>query len=608
MRRTSLLARLLVVTVLVAVASVVGTAFLTSTTAFRFDQEEFGHNQEADAYIADALTGYAATHTTWSEVGPLIEKLSSETGRRIAIQGSLGTVLSDTKPGVELPANSTAEITPLAVGYDARGEVSSDIDSRAVGPYRLTAADSAALQAEAERVVACINQTGFATFSVLPSGRPVLKSDRSETVCGEQQLAQPVASERTALDALVLLVNACLAARNAPPLDSIATDFSPITSDDSAATGRAALQCLHTGRAQQLQPWVAPTVVATMTDAVGDQRGILDLTPGSVGRITLVSVIVLSLVLAVTMAIGIPIRRRLRSLTQAAAQVANGEVGVQVPVRGTDELAQLSVAFNEMSHQRALSEQLRVQLNSDVAHELRTPLTNLLGWLEAAEDGVATYNAALNSTLLGETRQLIGIVADLQTLTVADAGGLHLRDDELDLAALLAAVVDSHSHRAAREQVALTLRCTPQLQLRGDGGRIRQVVDNLVTNALDHTPAGGGVTVTADEVGGTVRVRIADTGEGIAAADLPSVFERFWRADKSRSRVSGGTGLGLSIVRKLVEAHGGQVSVSSVVGEGTVFTVTVGSGRGRTRDPSSSRTTPKIVLGAKAAGEPRTYR
>jgi len=279
------------------------------------------------------------------------------------------------------------------------------------------------------------------------------------------------------------------------------------------------------------------------------------------------------LVLGVTLAIGIPIRRRLRTLTRAAEQVARGEIGVQVPVRGTDELARLSGAFNEMSRQRAESERLRMQLNSDVAHELRTPLTNLLGWLEAAEDGVASYDAALNASLLGETRQLTGIVADLQTLTVADAGGLHLRDDELDLAALLTAVVESHSRRAHAEGVELTLRAEPDLQLRGDGGRIRQVMDNLVANALDHTRAGGRVVLTADAVGDTVRIRVADTGEGIAAADLPSVFERFWRADPSRSRSSGGTGLGLSIVRKLVEAHEGRISVSSAVGEGTVFTI-----------------------------------
>jgi two-component system sensor histidine kinase BaeS len=292
-------------------------------------------------------------------------------------------------------------------------------------------------------------------------------------------------------------------------------------------------------------------------------------------------------VLGVTLAIGIPIRRRVRTLTRAAEQVARGEVGVQVPVNGTDELARLSTAFNEMSRQRALSEQLRMQLNSDVAHELRTPLTNLLGWLEAAEDGVANYDATLNARLLGETRQLTGIVADLQTLTVADAGGLHLRDDELDLAALLDAVVDSHSRRAHADGVELTVQAEPDLPLRGDGGRIRQVLDNLVANALDHTPRGGRIALTADAAADVVRISVADTGHGIAADDLPSVFERFWRADPSRTRSSGGTGLGLSIVRKLVEAHGGRIDVASVVGEGTVFTIELPAAAERPAEASS---------------------
>lgn len=310
-----------------------------------------------------------------------------------------------------------------------------------------------------------------------------------------------------------------------------------------------------------------------MTDAVGDQRGLLDLTQGSVARTALISTVILILVIGVTLLIGIPIRRRLRSLTEAAGRVANGEVGVQVPSGGTDELARLSDAFNEMSRQRQVSEQLRLQLNSDVAHELRTPLTNLLGWLEAAEDGVARYDASLNASLLAETRQLTGIVADLQTLTMADAEGLRLHDDDLDLARLLSTVVASHARRAESEHVDLVLDTVPGLQLRGDGGRIRQVMDNLVANALDHTPAGGRIEITADQSGAFVRIRVTDSGTGITDDDLPSVFERFWRADRSRSRVSGGSGLGLAIVRKLVEAHGGRVSVTSVVNQGTVFTV-----------------------------------
>ena len=571
MRRNSLVVRLLVVIAVVAITSVVGTAWLASTTASRFDLQKFGENQEADMRILDELTGYAATHSNWDTVAPFIEKLSTETGRRIALRGTFDVPIADTKQDVFVPDGQSVDVDPLSTAFTADGLVDGEIDARVVGPYRLTAAERSSLDEIADRVAACIGNG--ATVTHLASGRPVIDSDRRIEGCAIDSLARPVPTEKTALNALLTSVNACLVARGVEPVDSIATDFTAGVRAEAKQLEAAVQECIYTARAEQLQPWVAPPITATMTDAVGDQRGPLDLTRGSVARIALISAGILALILGVALAVGTPIIRRVRALTVAAERMADGETGTQVPVKGRDEIARLGEAFNEMSRQRERNEQLRTQLISDVAHELRTPLTNLLGWLEAAEDGVAEYDASLNANLLNETKQLTRIVADLQTLTLADAGGLRLRQDDLDLAGLLATVVESHARRARADGVELRLDVANGLELHGDGGRIRQVVDNLVANALDHTPRGGVVTVSAGTHLDRVLIRVADTGVGISSADLPSIFERFWRADRSRARVSGGSGLGLSIVRKLVEAHGGTVSATSELGNGTVVTV-----------------------------------
>jgi len=573
MRRNSLLARLLIVATAVAVTSVVGTAWLASTTAARFDLQEYEENQKADAHIVSELSAYAATHSSWVSVGPFIDNLAEETGRRIAIRGTLDATIADTDKNLVVPDGQSVPIDPLSTAFTANGPVDGEIDSRITGPYRLTAAERAALDAIAEQLADCLGPR--ATVSHLPTGRPVVTVDEPSDGCNTESLARPVESERIALSALVERVNACLEVDGIPPLESITTDFGVVGSSTDKRDEAQVQECMHTARAEQLQPWVAPPVTATMTDEVGDQRGPLDLTRGSIARIALISVLILALVMGVTLVIGLPIIRRVRALTDAAERMADGDAGTQVPVRGDDELTRLSEAFNQMARQRERSDYLRTQLIGDVAHELRTPLTNLLGWLEAAEDGVARYDAELNASLLMETRQLTRIVADLQTLTVAEDRGLRLRDDDLDLGGLLATVIESHSRRAEVEGVTLELRLQPNLELRGDGGRLRQVVDNLLTNALDHTPRGGRITVTADTQDGSIRIQVADTGSGIASEDLPSVFERFWRADKSRARVSGGSGLGLSIVRKLVEAHHGTVTVTSEIGHGTVFTVAV---------------------------------
>jgi signal transduction histidine kinase len=212
---------------------------------------------------------------------------------------------------------------------------------------------------------------------------------------------------------------------------------------------------------------------------------------------------------------------------------------------------------------------------SDIAHELRTPLGNIRGWLEAAEDGIVDPAEDLTSSLLEEALLLQHIIDDLRDLAAADAGQFRLHRAPTQLGELLRQVSRAQQAQAEAAGVRLETRFPGRADLTADADpeRLRQAVGNLVSNAIRHTPPGGGVTVTCQRTGSEFIVQVADTGTGISPDDLPLIFERFWRGDKSRSRRTGGSGLGLPITRQLVEAHGGHLTAASTPGHGSVFTI-----------------------------------
>ncbi|CBG67318.1 putative sensor kinase [Streptomyces scabiei 87.22] len=215
----------------------------------------------------------------------------------------------------------------------------------------------------------------------------------------------------------------------------------------------------------------------------------------------------------------------------------------------------------------------RKAMVSDIAHELRTPLTNIRGWLEVTRDGLVEPDLELIASLHDEALLLQHIIDDLQDLAAADAGTLALHREPVRADDVVAQTVSAHRARAESSDIRLCTHTDPGLVLDADPVRMRQVLGNLTSNALRHTPAGGTVTLTARQDGDLAVLIVEDTGSGIAADDLPHVFERFWRAEKSRSRRTGGSGLGLSIVRQFVEAHEGTVTVDSDAGKGCVFTL-----------------------------------
>lgn len=266
----------------------------------------------------------------------------------------------------------------------------------------------------------------------------------------------------------------------------------------------------------------------------------------------------------------------LGDLVAAADAVAGGDLSARVVVRGPGELRRLGAAFNHMVGELARADQQRRNLTADVAHELRTPLHVIQGNLEGMLDGVYAPTPDTLGATLSETRALARLVDDLQTLSLAEAGRLPLTVERVDIAELLADVVTSFSGQAEAAGVALRAETEGEgVAALADWGRLDQVLGNLVANALRHTPAGGRITLSAGAAGpGQVRVTVVDSGEGIAAEDVPFVFDRFWRGDPARSHEgNAGSGLGLAIAQQLIQAQGGTITVASAVGQGTTFTI-----------------------------------
>ncbi|WP_033341741.1 sensor histidine kinase [Catenuloplanes japonicus] len=596
----SLLIRLLAVTVSVSVLSVVATAYLAVRATTRAIAQEQGQARTEDAEIYDALAGYAATHPDWNDAGPLVRELAERTGHRIAVTDRDRVPLAESAAGL-LPERASATVDPLTLDGNLARELPEDrIDPRAIGPFRITDVEHTRLTSLARTVVECLAEPypqdavavpmpavaeeprqvqGPIEARIVdgPTGRPVVEIVRgdlgADTMCRTYRadLAAPVASETAALSTLGDLTNACLDRQGLPHV-RLAPDRTWQPRENDAATGI----CLAGARREQLAAHVAPAVllfVTTPGDPAPGRVG-LDLSPANRARIIGVTALVLLVTIGVTVLAGLRLVRPLHALTAAAGRMRDGDAGTRVRVRGRDEIARLGAAFNAMSEQRQRVEELRKAMVGDIAHEMRTPVTNIRGWLEAVEDGVVPLDAELVTSLLEEAVLLQHVIADLQDLSAADAGELRLHPRPVDAAELLRGVADAFGAAAERAGVTLSVHAEP-ITVSADPIRLRQAVGNLVSNAIRHTPSGGTVTVTARTDVTELAVDVADTGPGIAAEQRDLVFERFWRADGSRSRQTGGSGLGLSIVRKLAEAHGGSVSVDSPPGSGATFTLRI---------------------------------
>ena len=276
----------------------------------------------------------------------------------------------------------------------------------------------------------------------------------------------------------------------------------------------------------------------------------------------------------VAIALGVVLATRLtrpvRALTEAARAVAAGKYDSAVVVPASGELGDLARSFNQMGASLASAQEQRRRLSADIAHDLRTPLSIILGHTEALTDGLLPPTAATFAVLHEEAQRLDRLIEDLRTLSLAESGSMRLDLSAVEPQALLQRTVNAHLPQARQRDVDLQVGSGAMVPpVRMDADKIARVLDNLVDNALRHTPAGGRVLLGAEMQGSGVRFTVGDTGPGVAAADLAHIFERFYRGDGARGR--GGSGLGLAIARSLVELHGGTIGASSVPGVGTTI-------------------------------------
>lgn len=312
------------------------------------------------------------------------------------------------------------------------------------------------------------------------------------------------------------------------------------------------------------------------TYTLGESRFTPDAIPAG-----LVAVIALGLILVGLVWAGHSFRRLaapIGDIIEAAGRVAEGDYSVRVEEYGPREVRALANAFNAMAGRLQVNDEQRRHLLAEVTHDLRTPLTIIQGQLEGLLDGVYPRDEAQLGAILDETRLLSRLIDDLRTLALSEGGALPLRREPADLAVLAGEAVAAFQPQAELAGVELALEISPDLpELELDPVRIREVLTNLMANALRYTPPEGKICLRCERQDSQVVVSVSDTGSGIPAADLPHIFDRFYKSPDSH-----GAGLGLAIARNLVTAHGGHISASSQPGQGTTirFTLPLSAGYG----------------------------
>lgn len=324
-----------------------------------------------------------------------------------------------------------------------------------------------------------------------------------------------------------------------------------------------------------------PNDVLLALDVNGERVGVLVMTsPGSwtnrlgLARGIIFPVAIISFILTMFLVVAaiLLVRRFVNPLADviyAAGAVARGDLKTRIPTQGPQDLRSLSESFNEMASSLERNDRERREMLADVAHELRTPLSVIRGRLEGIVDGIYSENGSQVSMALEQTYVLERLVEDLRLLTLAETRQLPFDKSTVDLGGLIEKVLELFSAEAQEKRISLSFdEKHGNLTSFVDPQRFEQVVSNLLGNALRYVPEGGKVWVTANETPDGLRITVNDNGAGIPAEDLPYIFDRFWRKDKSRSRVSGGTGLGLAIAKQLVEAQGGKIEARNSPGGG----------------------------------------
>ncbi|MFF1509228.1 sensor histidine kinase [Streptomyces sp. NPDC058326] len=539
---------------LVALAATAATAWLTLRQAAGQLRESAAADRQSVARITEELRAYGATRGTWEGIAGTVRALSEETGQRIRIStGGQGQIAdSDALLGRDPRPGGTAP--PLLVDPRPALGLPPSFDPGSLGKVTGHMIHE---YAAGVTYAACLTRAGHTvTVERGKYGVPVF-TDGGKAPGGGQGSAS------------------CVRAGE-PPARTQDENFAATAvcrAQQATAALHSCLQRVFTERTAA----VGPQPLTVRLGAVDDAGQTLE-----VGPTVVVAAGVAAAALACALLLSRAVLRPVRALTAASRGLGEGDLGRRVPASGRDEIAELGRSFNRMAGSLQDSEERQRRLVGDIAHELRTPLANLRGYLEALRDGVLAADAELLDSLHEEVLLQQRIVDDLQDLALAEAGALTYHRRTLDARELVEACRTAHSARAAAAGVTVeVVGAGPgTVRLHGDPDRLRQALGNLVGNAVRHTAPGGGVRLELAERDELVRIAVRDTGSGIPAADLPRLFDRFWRADAARGRATGGSGLGLSIARQIVADHHGAVEVTSEVGVGSVFTVVLPAPRG----------------------------
>jgi len=297
--------------------------------------------------------------------------------------------------------------------------------------------------------------------------------------------------------------------------------------------------------------------------------------------LTLAALAAFSAAVAVSFFVSRQVTSPVRAMMTASRNIANGHYDQRVNIAGSpedgDELTQLAISFNQMAEKLAQTENMRRQLIGDVSHELRTPLTAIKGSMEGLLDGVLPPTPETFQNIYREADRLQRLVAGLQELSHVEAGAASLKLEPRDITPLVESVTQRLQPQFQEKEISLDLQIPASLpSVLLDEDRLSQVIINLLGNALQYTPEGGQVSLTVQQIGKEIEVRVKDSGIGIPAEHIAHLFTRFYRVDKSRSRAGGGSGIGLTIAKHLVEAHGGRIwAESGGTNKGSTFKFTL---------------------------------
>jgi two-component system sensor histidine kinase BaeS len=567
--------RIFLLVMVVAVTAIGATAWLTLSLTSREINESQAAADRHRYEISDEIARFGRLNGRWPGVDVLVTDLSQRTGLHIRLVTLDQTVLADSD---NLAKRRVGQVRPGPMLVDPRP----DVGDWTGQPASLTPK--------------VILEKGIRGGALLPRNlfEPVPRAPL-QTTRAAQMLLQ-LAQYRAALVAV-----RCIADEVPGAVPALETDQVPYLtptqrSEHPECVQRAtALVLKNTGRMEldlvTYRQCSSPGLPKVDADCAGtafaDRAGVDAAVPlqlylgvtaetdvGRLGQPALFGVAGLILVALIGTAwIARVVSRPVRSLTAASRLLAGGKLDVRVPTTGRGELARLSESFNTMAEAVQTSEERQRRLVADVAHEMRTPLSNLRGYLEGLSDGVVEPSRELFVSLHEETMLQRRILDDLQVLALAEAGDLRYNRAPVDLADLVGVGATVHRAVAAEAGVALTVDVPAPVWIEADPDRLRQVLGNLLTNAIRYTDAGGHVLVRVREVAGEAVLTVRDTGVGMSPDDLARVFDRFWRADPARQRATGGTGLGLTIAQRIVRDHQGRIEVVSEPGNGTTFSV-----------------------------------